>query len=173
MFGYLLHIVLLVLMLGWYGRKLGKRDQGFYGIAILIKIAGAFCFGLFYVFVQKGGDTIVYFEAATHWHQLFIDDLSNYLHALLSEGDHVSSHFAGQPRAIFMVKVVSIYMIVAGADYWLLTLYFSLTAFISSWYFYLQLKRYQMQWETGWWMLLFVFPGLLFGGVDCLRKPLQ
>jgi len=135
---WLIHICIIIwLMLRF---RLSWRNSpviGYFWYGIAAKIIGGALFGLYYQFFGQGGDTWSFFESSkimaywgttNPWH--YIKSLAGgpVPDSLLKE-----IGFAGQPRALFMVKIVSVFSLATGNSFWLTSCYFSLFSFSGMW----------------------------------------
>ena len=170
MMAYIVHISIITATLWWFGKGLQGKDRMMYFAGAFMKITGGLFFGWLYIQYLKGGDTLGYFHASFHWYDLFRENTAAYWENLLYNSEGISSRYTGEPRAVFMVKIVSLISLAVGTRYWLISMYFSLAAFAAAWYFFLQLKRYQPLYTNGFWLVLFAFPGLLFWGGGVLKE---
>lgn len=108
----------------------------FFWPALIFKLLAGLCLGLLYRYYYNGGDTLTYFEEGAKLSALARSDLLLYIRFLWS-GDESFSAWNSltllQPRALFMIKVVSVVNLFSHDNYWISSLYFSFLSFLSAW----------------------------------------
>ncbi len=130
------HIALLF----YFFYQIWKREttplRNFFWPALILKLAGGICLGLLYKNYYTAGDTFTYFEDGIKIAQLARADGSQY-QKFLWTGDVSSTIWNDlqyqQPRALFLSKITSIFCLLTNNNYWIISLYFSAIAFLSSW----------------------------------------
>lgn len=101
---------------------------------LLFKILAGIGLGLIYKFYYKGGDTFQYFrEAATIGNFLFEHPKAFFL--IYFDTTNVSELantivFYEQPRALLFSKIISIFYLFTGGNYWIISAYLSLINFL-------------------------------------------
>lgn len=114
----------------------GSGVKRFFWPALVFKLLAGICLGLLYRYYYNGGDTFAYFEESTKLSALARSDLLLYLRFLRS-GDESFTAWNSltllQPRALFMIKIVSVANLFSHDNYWINSLYFSFVSFLSAW----------------------------------------
>lgn len=103
--------------------------------AFILKIMAGISLGLVYKYYYQGGDTWLYFQEAraisnflssypgsifdVYFNTLQVADLPEFL------------VFGSQPRALFFAKIVSVFYLVSGGNYWVLGAYLSAINFFA------------------------------------------
>lgn len=164
MWVYVIHIVFLGVLLSWYAnRYVDISDKRYFIFGISTKVFSALFFWfMFQTYFGSKADTFSYFKASLVWRDLFIENPQQYLSQLFSSSESISGIFSRQPRAVFFTKVVSVFSILTNGSYFLNTIYFSLIAFSASWFLFCRLSVFSKRKRNVWWVILFVFPGILF-----------
>ena len=109
--------------------------QDFFFPGLVVKLVSGLFLGALYHFYYQDGDTIAYFQDAGELAGLAGDDLVEYFKALISSHHPALSglQYSQMPRALFFVKIVSIFYMLTAGNYWLTSLYFSLLSFVGCW----------------------------------------
>ena len=136
---YLLVHAVLIIILSWWGSRVYKSCPAntFYWYGLSAKIISGITFGLVYKYLMHGGDTWAYFESSKVLAQFFQTDPIVYLRLLVGSSSPIEIMdeigFQGQPRAVIMVRILSILTIFTFGNYWLCAIYFSLFSFFGLW----------------------------------------
>lgn len=117
----------------WVGDRSSVRK--FFWPALVLKLVAGICLGLLYRYYYNGGDTLAFFDDGAKLSALARTDLSLYIRFLWS-GDESFSAWNTltllQPRALFMIKVVSLINLVSHDNYWIGSLYCSFISFLAA-----------------------------------------
>lgn len=139
------HIIVIFSLsyLCWKKSELSYRR--FFWPALLFKLLAGVSLGLLYTYYYTIGDTFQYFNDGTLLAKLAKEDLGAYLKFLWF--DYQQEAIGQQlsliaPRAIFFSKIVSIFVLIAGRNYWIIASYFSLFSFLACWTLVMQLNKY-------------------------------
>lgn len=132
--------VINVLVLSFMAFVIWKKDdssvRSFFWPALTLKLAAGICVGLVYTLYYDSGDTISYFQNGILLADLARDNILSYAKFLWS-GNATTAIVAPlaelQPRALFMVKIVSIVNLISHDNYWISSLYLSFVCFLAAW----------------------------------------
>ncbi len=108
-----------------------------YWTALSLRVAAGIGVGLVYAYYYSAGDTFGYFSDGLVLNGLFQDHPTDYFRFLMFSHDYkaVLDQLSNtQPRSLFLVKVVSVFGLVANSNYWLTAFYFSIISFLSAWF---------------------------------------
>jgi hypothetical protein len=75
-------------------------------------------------------------------------------------------------RSFLFVKIVSLLNLVSGNNYWVTASYFSLVSFFSSWFLFIQLRRFAPDSTRAAALAIFLFPSILFWSSGLLKETL-
>ena len=81
--------ILIIFLISYYIEFKNVRSNPlykYYSRAVTIKVIGAVCFCLVYIFVYKGGDTISYFESSRALCNLFIQRPDDFFKVFMEKG---------------------------------------------------------------------------------------
>ena len=148
--------------------------QKFYWFAFFIKWFAALSLGLVYMYYYPGGDTWTYFEEAKKLSLLATSDFSQFRELFLASNDTSTvTHFLYvHDRSFLFVKIVSLLNLVSGNNYWVTASYFSLVSFFSSWFLFIQLRRFAPDSTRAAVLAIFLFPSILFWSSGLLKETL-
>ncbi len=140
MIAFFIHIPLL-LLLSWllYTRSAGQPLHTFFWWALSAKILAGISIGWLYLYYfPYQGDTFAYFDDAARLAAFAKQEPSMYVKVLFFPISGAESFLATlplweQPRAFFMVKLVSILCLFTFSNYWLCGMYLSLFCFYALW----------------------------------------
>jgi hypothetical protein len=169
----LLNLVLIFGLL-LYGSRFFKETplKKYYWPAVLLKIFMGLLVGILYQFYYDGGDTYAFFASAV--------TLKN--NAFASSGSFIDIYFKNDYTSMpgfpytwipsaFFVKLLAIFALITGENYWLSGAYFSLFSFFGLWIWTSTLTRLT---QNHYLALFagFLFPSLLFWSSGLLKEAL-
>lgn len=156
--------------------KASHQDvKQFFLPALAFKLLAGVCLGLIYTFYYTVGDTFGFFDDAQQLVRLFQNDLGGYINFIWS-GD-ASSELGStlinvQFRSLFLVKILSVVLLGSFNNYWMASLYFSLSSFLGSWYLLTKIQFYFSK-GTGAAVISFLFiPSFIFWSSGIIKESL-
>jgi uncharacterized membrane protein len=137
---FLLHLPLIALLC-WklYQHSYRQPLISFYWWAVSAKVLAGISIGLLYTYYYSyGGDTFAYFEEASRLADFARQSPDTYFHLLFFTDSGAEAFLSSlsswhQPRAFFMVKLVSVLCLFTLNSYWLCSIYLSLFCFYELW----------------------------------------
>ncbi|MCT4581713.1 MAG: hypothetical protein N4A35_09875 [Flavobacteriales bacterium] len=178
--GCLMIIYLFAIYLGaiLYVQK-KKKDQPLYRYflsALTIKIGGGIVYALYHVYIYKGGDTFVFYNAAK--------DLANYISVL--NPSTFGAYFSGFNPAeynfspdynyilngtdvLFIVKLTSVFYFLAGGSYFVITILFSFLSFLGLWYAFLTFCRLYPKLAYPFFLVIYCVPTMTLWSSGLLK----
>lgn len=103
-------------------------------IALILKCAAGIFLGLIYKFHYEGGDTFQYFNEAGKIASFLMHNPNKFLDIFfstnLTEGLSEKVIFSEQPRALFFTKIISIFYLMTGGNYWIISIILSFISFL-------------------------------------------
>ncbi|UII32843.1 hypothetical protein LVD17_03230 [Fulvivirga ulvae] len=172
---YIFDIAILALLI----RTLLKRYshsplKKFFAPALLLKLGAGILLGLLYKSYYEGGDTWVYYHEAVKLTTLFKSSPIDYIKfLLLSQGDVLSAmQYHGQPRALFVVKILSIVNLITADNYWLSSAFFSFFSFTGLWMLANRLVGIYQNKQLAIVLSLLFFPSILFWSSGIIKESL-
>ncbi|MDX1629003.1 MAG: hypothetical protein R3345_09915, partial [Fulvivirga sp.] len=169
---YILNIAAIgVLIFFFYTRQVSKGGlKPFFIPALTYHLAAGILFGLLYKYYYGFGDTLNFFEEGLKYTQIARHDLKEFLGLLFSDDVVSDSMYGNQPRAHFMSKLTSVFVLLTGESYWLTTVYFTFFSFIGIWVFSeAVMETYETKTSA---VLLLFFPSLTFWSVGISKESI-
>jgi hypothetical protein len=137
---FLIHIPIIGLLCQrLYGSNQGQALLPLFWWALAAKLLAGIAIGLLYTYYYPySGDTFAYFGDASQLATFAHQSLGTYLKILFYNDSGAEAFLSTlsswyQPRAFFMVKLVSILCLLTLNNYWLCSLYLSLLCFYKLW----------------------------------------
>lgn len=144
--------------------------------ALSLKLLGGIVYALYHVYIYKGGDTFVFFNAA--------QDLANYLS--FSEPSTFGAYFSdfnpsvhdfspnysyilNGPDVLFIVKFTSIFYFLAGGSYFVITIFFSFLSFIGLWYAFMTFSKLYQSLSRSFFLVIFCVPTMILWSSGLLK----
>jgi hypothetical protein len=165
------HILLIFLVAFHIWKKETVLKKVFW-VALVLKLAAGICLGLLYTYYYSVSDTFVYFHDAGKLATLAPNDFPAYLSVLLSDETHSLSLTFDESRALFLTKITSLFSLVTGDNYWLISLYYSFISFYACWFL---VKTLQQHIPSTIWAAVIAFlfsPSALFWTSGLLKESL-
>lgn len=172
---YILDIAILALLTGFLLKRYSHSPlKKFFIPALLLKLVAGVLLGLLYTSYYEGGDTWVYHQEAVKLTTLFSSSPTDYIKfLLLSQGDVLSSmQYHGEPRALFMVKILSVVNLITADNYWLSSMFFSFFSFAGLWLLANRLASTYQNRQLAIALSLLFFPSVLFWSAGIIKEPL-
>ena len=173
-FYYILNFtIILVWAVILYKRSDDVPLKKFFAPALLLKWVVGIGLGLLYLYYYKGGDTFSFYNASLKLTQVARQDFSSYLRFMLGFGAEVISDmpYAYQPRALFVVKILSFLNLLTHNSYWLASLYFSMFSFSGLWALGNALSVLKIR-RSAIVISLLLFPSLVFWSSGVIKESL-
>jgi hypothetical protein len=157
----------------WSGDKSPLKN--IFWPAIGFKLGAGICLGLLYRHYYNGGDTFIYFEEGTKLTALARSDVFLYVRFLWSGDesfDGWNNLVSLQPRALFMIKVVSLVNLVSHDNYWISSLYFSFISFSAAWFLVKTIVRFEASLRNAAVIAFLFFPSVVFWSSGLMKESL-
>lgn len=132
--------------------------------ALLLKIIFGLLLGILFTEFYEGGDTITYYRIADRISQL---DASQFIAEITKPT--VSSQAV---RAIYFVRLVAVIKWITGANYWIMSVYFSLFSFLGSIYLVDKLANWKKELLLPAVIAFLYFPSVVFWSSGLLKESL-
>ncbi len=171
---YLVNVLALLLMAWFVYRCQPSPQRKLYWPALLLKVSAGWALGWIYVhFYQGVGDTIMYHRDAKVLANLALADPRRYFDLLLSPSVPAELQLSlVAPRAFFFSKIASLFSLVTGGNYWLISCYFSLISFLASWHLFRCITRHLPGLTLAAAVAFLFFPSIVFWTSGLIKESL-
>lgn len=128
--------VISLALLAWlcYYLLRKNRNDPYANAGLILKLMAGLILGIIYTYYYKGGDTFMYFQEAATVANYFMDHPFQFfqIYCNTDQVDELTNQivFHRQPRALFFSKIVSVFYIFTGGNYWIISAYLSLINFM-------------------------------------------
>lgn len=166
--------MLLVCLLYLFVRK--KQYDLFSIAGLIIKLCAGLGFGLVYHYYYQQGDTFQYLHDAGIFANHFVNRPDQILQSLLMPEslpaimEQVT--YTDEPRALFFARIVSVFYLIAGGNYWIITLYLAFISFLGTYGFVNELRRQYPAVEKPAIMAFYFTPTLVFWSSGLLKESI-
>jgi len=144
--------------------------------ALIIKILAGVGLGLLYKYHYRGGDTFQYFKEAATFANFFMDhpaDVFNiYFHTAKISDLSDLIIYSDEPRALFFSKIVSIFYLLTGGNYWILSAFFSLICFLGIYLFVTEVNRHFSIKKRAPYIAFYFLPSFVFWTSGLLKESI-
>jgi hypothetical protein len=168
----LLNLCFLAGLSYWLWKKPGPLRQ-FFWPALVFKLLCGVSLGAIYFYHYEVGDTIIYFSDGVVLADIARTDPGSYFQILFSSPVELAGWPVLQfqePRAILFVKATSLFCILSHDNYWIASLYFSMFAFLGSWYLVQCLYRHLPEKASAAMMAFLFFPSSVFWSSGLIKE---
>ena len=153
----------------WHKRLVSSPIRIFFFPALLLKVGAGLLLGIIYKFYYHGGDTFVYFEDAETLANLAYQSPLAYLKAWA--GDTVATlNYTDQPRALVIVKIISIPAVITFKNYWVTSMYLSLFSFFGMWRLAVLLSSVQESFKYPAVVAFLFYPSVVYWSAGVLKE---
>lgn len=169
---FIANLAVITLLVFWlYKRSLVSPLKRFFWPALILKLSAGILLGLVYRYYYEGGDTWQYFREATRIASIAEVSFWDYLKELFANATAYKSQFIRQPRALFISKITSGFVLLTGANYWLIAVYFSLFSFVGFWLLAQRLAEIVRN-KLGVILSVLFFPSVVFWSAGLSKESL-
>jgi len=166
-----------LLLLGGLSFALARKETSLRNVfipALVIKVLAGIFLGLVYQHYYSGGDTFVYFNDAGRFAHLARQDFAEYLRIVVSgKGLPGETTFGmDEPRALFLVKITSVFHLITGGGYWVTAIYFSVLSFLGSWYLVKKIVLYFPEVAPSAIIAFLFFPSVVFWTSGVIKESI-
>ena len=167
---------IIILSIAWiFFKKIGKEYPRIFWLAFVFRLLMGAGLGLLYLYYYSANDTWLFFKDSTVLAQFGKSDLASYLNFLFTDEmpDYLKEQLINsQPRSLFLVKFMSVFSWMGGNNYWISAAYFSLIAFLASWYLFIVVTDlFENSWIPASLSFLF-FPSIIFWSSGLIKETL-
>jgi hypothetical protein len=173
----LAHILLLTLVVFWLHRREEKGVlKKFFLPGLLFKIMGGLCLGWIYRYYYHVGDTLSYFQDGTRLADWATTDAHSFLSFLWNSNQDYpvfDQLHLQEPRALFLSKVTALLVLSGAGHYELISIYFSLFSFASTWYIVKTISRFYPHLKREAVVAFLFFPSCVFWSAGLIKESIS
>jgi hypothetical protein len=154
----LLALVIILLFVNVRKKKYRELDYSeYYTINVWMKLGLSLVYGVYYITIVEGGDTLAYWDGALKMSNLFLKSPSLYFEELFNAPDYtlMYSHFDSQtgypsgwiyrePESWFISKIMSLFVFFSFKSYLVATLLMAYISSLASWKLYELVHSYKL-----------------------------
>lgn len=171
----LINCVLLLAIVFFFHKRVSPTSSVLFFSALVVKLMAAFSLGVIYTYYYpRATDTWSYFDIACQLADGAKKDWVEYVNFLFTTQhvDSVGHLLYVEDRTSFFVKIVSLFCLMGGNNYWICAAYFSVISFVAAWYLYRQLVSWKEQVATAAAFSLFFLPSVALWGSGLIKETL-
>ncbi len=162
----ILNFLLIFLCVYLLSKKWKATTDKLFWSAFLLRLVAGTCVGLVYSYYYSANDTWSFFNVAKGLSILAHENFFSFVNVLLefSDTQDLPLFVNHDLRSIFFIKIISVFCLVSGDNYWVCAAYFSLLSFTASWQLHRKVTEIfpQSSWAS---ILAFLFfPSVIFWG---------
>jgi hypothetical protein len=169
------HAILLVLFSYWFWKQESSSLRIYFWPALLIKVLAGITLGMLYIHYYSVGDTFQYFEDGSTLSSLAHDDVKNYFKFLWSGNESFDiwrTIVLREPRALFLIKIVSLFSIITLNNYWIISIYFSMASFFGAWLLIKQIVVLNQSYKHAAVAAFLFFPSVVLWSSGLIKESL-
>ncbi len=171
----LVHVLLLATFSYWLWKRESSLLKIYFWPALIWKVLAGVALGLLYLYYYSVGDTFQYFEDGKQLAALAKNDIKTYLNFLWSGNESFevwSNIILKEPRALFLIKIVSIFCLITLNNYWIISLYFSMASFVGAWLLVKQINKLSPSSMRAAVVAFLFFPSVVFWSSGLIKESL-
>ncbi|MFZ5971475.1 MAG: hypothetical protein ACOYXA_07770 [Bacteroidota bacterium] len=169
---WLVNILTLLVLLGFWYRTLPAQERLVFALAVAARLAAGVALGLLYTYYYIGeGDTFLFFHDATLVTSAGRGDFGLFLQFPFS-ADSGLPLVNNQPRSLFFIWIVAGINFFTGSSYWLTSLWLSLFSFAGAWYLVRKIAQGfpRLRWAAA--IAFLFFPSVVFWSSGVIKESL-
>jgi hypothetical protein len=168
----ILHITILA-SLSFFMWKKQTSLKKFFWPALAVKLFAGVCLGLIYTYYYSVADTFVYFNDGSKLASVAREDLSSYVSFLFFNTDSGIGEFPlHEPRALFLIKITSVFNILTADNYWVTGFYYSFCSFAAAWFLVRTIYRHIPDARNAAVIAFLFLPSVIFWSSGLLKESL-
>lgn len=171
----LINIVILVSLAVLFAKRAAGANPRMLWFALLFKVTMALALGLVYRYYYSANDTWLFFEDAGKLADFARNNFKLYFEFLWRSDstDSIWSELANtQERSLFLVKIISIFSLISGDNYWISAVYFALISFAAAWYLFSIVTQHVPESRNSAALAFLFFPSVVFWGSGLVKETL-
>lgn len=170
-----IHITLIATFSFWLWKREVSSLRIYFWPALTLKILAGVALGLLYSHYYSVGDTFQYFEDGKKLAELAHEDVKTYFVFLWSGNESFdiwTTIVLTEPRALFLIKIVSMLSFVTLNNYWIISIYFSMASFFGAWLLVKQIVVLSQSYKHAAVAAILFFPSVVFWSSGLIKESL-
>ncbi len=149
-----------------------KRLRIYYWSGLTLKLIAGVCLGLVYMYYYSGGDTFTFYTKSLFLSEFAKQDFWKYVDFLWSSDASINvwTQLPDKPRALFIVKLISVVNLISGDSYWIASLYFSFLSFLGAWSLFKTVVNFYKDATVSAGIAFLFFPSCIFWTSGVLKE---
>ena len=168
MIEYIIHVPLLAALGYLVLNPLAKRYGKWPLASLLVKILSGVAVGLVFTHFYSGGDTWALHEQITSFNKNHTLSLASYSYEIFQPIDP----YSGNPRTVFLIRLLSPLSWTVRDNYWLLAIYLAIFSFWATWKLIRSLDNYYPNQQKQVIAVFCFFPSLIFWTSGIMKDTL-
>lgn len=164
-------ISLILLVYSKYGREFPR----IFWLALPYKIGMGLALGWVYLYYYTANDTWIFFQDANVLADFGRGDMEGFLKFMLADSatDELANQLINsQERSLFLIKIMSVFSMAGGNNYWISATWFSVISFLAAWYLFIVVVRlFENSWMAAACSFLF-FPSIVFWSSGLIKETM-
>ena len=139
------NIVVLFAVAWMLAKKESVVIRKFFWAGLVVKILAGIALGLLYTYYYHIGDTFSYFDDAcdiAHLVRTSVKAYADFIWNNTSSFEFWDQLNFNHPRALFLSKMTSVFCMLTGDNYWVISIYFSFVGFYAAWFLVKVITRF-------------------------------
>jgi hypothetical protein len=169
-----LHGIIILGAAAFAYRRYGNNFSFLFWGAFVLRLTMGAALGLVYLHYYSANDTWLFFHDANALANVARQNFQSYLQFLFSdESDGMMDLLVNsQERSVFLIKIMSVFSLAGGNNYWISAAYFSLIAFAASWYLFSVVINLIPNAKAAAALAFLFFPSVLFWSSGLVKETL-
>lgn len=170
-----LHAFILLAIVWLFFKRTGTDNLFIFWSALAFKMLMGVSLGLVYLYYYTANDTWLFFNDAAVLANYAHENFGQFIKFLWNSNSSVdiwNELSNTQVRSLFLVKIISLFSLVTGNNYWISALYFSLISFFASWNLFKVMSRHFPQGGTAAVIAFLFFPSTVFWSSGLVKETL-
>lgn len=140
--------------------------------ALLLKLVSGIALGLIYRYYYRTGDTLEYYTQAVQAVSTFREDPGLFISSLFGATPGADLFDGAAPRAVFFARLVTVFMLLSGPDYNVLSMLFSFTSFVAAWWLVKELAYFRPSLQLPAVFAFLFFPSVVFWTSGVIKESI-
>ncbi len=170
----ILNAILFGLLVWYLCQKLRPSSFALFASALFVRLAAAIVLGILYRNYYSAGDTWSFFNDAVRVSRFIGQDFLSFLHFLWDEDavPQLTSQLGSADRSLVLVKILTPFVILTDANYWLVAIWFGLISFVAAWWLFATIDKCFPNQAFAAGISILFFPSVVFWSSGLVKENL-